>query len=316
MPGRLWTEEELCYLKQNFQNTEYMHLADNLDRSLPSIHMKCSELGLTKLKRWTKDETDIISSLYTKMSYSSIGELIGRSRTSIALYVSKFLEKYDRSGKTRKVPVKDNYFKTWSSSMAYILGYATADGCIVKNTGPDYCGFQFYLNKRDKEFTEFVVNEICPGQHICESGNFVCLRIMSKGIVEDLYDLGVMAQKTGFETLPEIPEDFKWDYLRGLIDGDGWISFSETNRVIGLCCASESFLVDIKKFYGGFGSNINTQHGIYRWDVRKISDIIYLASKLYYDGHPFSLSRKRIKCEQLVQLLKQKEPRFLVSTLV
>ena len=48
----------------------------------------------------------------------------------------------------RKYNVNDNYFKTWSHNMAYILGFWFADGCIMKRC--EQYRFNIGQNKKDK----------------------------------------------------------------------------------------------------------------------------------------------------------------------
>lgn len=310
MPGRKWTESEIEYLKENYLIKEHIEIAKDLNRSAPGVSFKCSELKLTKLHKWTKTETDIIERLYKTVQYQEIGKLINRTKNSISQYVNNFLEHYDTSDKRRKYATNDGYFKKWSHSMAYILGYATADGCLIKNRdSTDYYGLQFYLNKKDKEFLEFFVKEISPEHHICESGDFVCVRITSKTIVEDLRKLGVTERKTGKEVFPDVPKEFFWDYIRGLLDGDGWVYNGETQFTVGICSANKSFLDSIARL-----TNVGTIHkggSIYRWDVRRISDVINMFPLLYHGNCPFKLSRKYEKYSSLVEKLLKKEPRFL-----
>ena len=51
--------------------------------------------------------------------------------------------------------MKENYFKTWSNNMAYLLGFWFADGCIYNNKM-----FDITVHKKDKYILKQFAKEL------------------------------------------------------------------------------------------------------------------------------------------------------------
>lgn len=91
-----------------------------------------------------------------------------------------------------------------------------------------------------------------------------------------------------------------WNVLRGIIDGDGCVSTTNTGNTVKLSITSacKEFLVQIQDFLKeeGFTSFINESHRnknlIYDLFVYKTSDLIEIYKHLYDNAHYF-LNRKR-----------------------
>ena len=227
-----------------------------------------------------------------------------------------------------------DYFKTWSASMAYILGFILADGCIVHK---DYCKttsnfLALGIHTKDRCILEFIRDEIYPeakirdvdyirktgeniGKHRIES----TLSIYSRIIVEDLMRLGIIPRKTGKEVIPPgLPDKFFPDFLRGVFDGDGCVmskKYPVDGKLFGwyafdINCANEEFLVNLRlvltRLYPDFNflSSINNKMKgqCFRWRLRRRGEICKLGEEIYYEGHPFSLLRKREILQQIMSI--------------
>ena len=58
----------------------------------------------------------------------------------------KYYSKYSDNRIQRKIGnINVDFFKTWSSQMAYVLGYFCADGCMFVNSGGSKYIFLFLL---------------------------------------------------------------------------------------------------------------------------------------------------------------------------
>lgn len=204
------------------------------------------------------------------------------------------------------------YFNTWSANMAYILGFAMADGSIRHK---DYCktlgyALVFALNLKDKEILDFIKTELNTKAKVNiykwtgsdgiyrEQAN---LCISSKILVDKLIELGVIPQKTGKETFPEMPKEFEIDFIRGYFDGDGCIqnSFQKQKDKIykkylfKLTCANKDFLIECRERFNNLGSDIR-YHGsnCYTWQVQSKKDILSIKN-LFYKNNNFTLDRKK-----------------------
>lgn len=65
-PNRLWINEELNFLKENYNKLSIQYLSKHLNRSYDDIYHKASELGLQKDYYWTKQDIDLAIELYKK----------------------------------------------------------------------------------------------------------------------------------------------------------------------------------------------------------------------------------------------------------
>ena len=200
--------------------------------------------------------------------------------------------------------VDDNYFGVINTEdKAYFIGFIMADGCILKGSHTqEYVRIGLHVNIKDidivekfKYFTKST-NKIFIGDRF----NDCALRFVSKQMVKDLGKYGIVPLKTGNETLitENIPYNLLRHTVRGLIDGDGWISFGNYQgreiSSIGLCGSYnicnfvQSYLfselgvgplkvskVKDKNCYKISYSSVN--------DQRKIAYFLYNNSNIYLD---------------------------------
>lgn len=140
--------------------------------------------------------------------------------------------------------VNHDYFSCIDTEdKAYFLGLLLADGTINKRR-EEYTIVSLHVSQQDidivekfKHYTQSE-NKIYIGSKI----NDCALRITSRKMVNDLSKFGIIPQKTGKNTIcvDDIPEDLIRHFIRGLIEGDGWYSISNTStgRVVtsvGVC---------------------------------------------------------------------------------
>lgn len=186
--------------------------------------------------------------------------------------------------------------------MAYILGFTTADGCVNFNPTKWVYSLSYGLNKDDIEILEFIRSEICPTKPISQPNkqDMVRLEFNSKTLCNDLINLGVTPRKTGFEILPKVPDEYRFDYLRGLFDGDGSIYFNEKSKskwsrtaVFAITCSNKNYLEDLRLKICPLGK-IRVGNNTFDWRIQKQSDIRSIASLMYVNSN-FSLKRKRDK---------------------
>lgn len=112
--------------------------------------------------------------------------------------------------------VNQDFFKHWNAQMAYILGFTFADGNI------HYCSLGWDL-RSDVGLLERINTVMQSDYPIKKRKNSFRLRISNPVILQDIQKLGIMPNKTGVCQIPDIPEAFLRDFVRGFLDGDGWI---------------------------------------------------------------------------------------------
>src|SRR3989338_5386942 len=125
--------------------------------------------------------------------------------------------------------VNQDFFKHWTSEMAYVVGFFAADGNMIRNKrGAHFIAF--YNNDRillEKVRTALSsVHKI--GRKILPAPRKTAyqLQIGSKEIFGDLLSLGMKPAKSNTLILPRIPPPFHCDFVRGYFDGDGCVYFN------------------------------------------------------------------------------------------
>jgi len=123
--------------------------------------------------------------------------------------------------------------------MAYILGFTFADGNLYKTT------VSWAIQKRDREILK-KINIAMKSDYpikVVQKGKAARLRISNTFIAKVLNKFGLNKIKF-FRKLPDIPEKYFRDFLRGFLDGDGWIIVKpqKLEICVGLASANELFL--------------------------------------------------------------------------
>ncbi len=117
--------------------------------------------------------------------------------------------------------------------MAYVLGFFAADGNIsINKRGAHF----FSLQITDKKIVYLFRELLSSDHHIGKKdGNKnhksqYRLQIGSREMCDDLRKLGVKEQKTYTMALPNVPEKFLFDFVRGYFDGDGNVWVGQMNK--------------------------------------------------------------------------------------
>ena len=246
-------------------------------------------------KKWTNEDYEYLKQNYPYQDVSLIAKKFQCSERAVLHQVNNL-----RIKKHKTYKINHTFFDTWSSEMAYILGFIITDGCISDNNR-----LSFGVSIKDKYILDYISykltenklvtihNEIMRNKHHL----IARLKFTSKYMANKLKDFYVVPRKTGKEILPQCPDEFKGDLLRGIFDGDGCVHISNKTykylRVF-ICSASQSFLETIKVNLGMNMGHINKATNIYRWNINKKDDIIKIRN-LMYINKGFCLERKKIK---------------------
>src|SRR3989344_36374 len=135
-----------------------------------------------------------------------------------------------------KYKVNEDFFKKWSSKMAYVLGYIYADGHLEDAT---YIRGK-YLRVTSTDNDSIVnIKRLLDSEHkivispkIGNRKEQYLLRIGSHVIFNDLLEHGVCPRKSLIIELPNIPDKYLGDFVRGYFDGDGCIHLETKNGSI------------------------------------------------------------------------------------
>lgn len=174
---------------------------------------------------WTQNDIEFLLKHFHYISYQEIGKKLNRSYSSVQSKI-RDLKKYKR---IYKYNINSDYFKTWSSEMAYVLGFITADGNVQQTKR----GYHVHIACDDLDIIEKIKThlnatvpirkKIRPNRKISYS-----LRFSDKKIYNDLLTLGIVPRKSLIIRPPKIPKKYLWHYIRGFFDGDGCVHLLRT----------------------------------------------------------------------------------------
>lgn len=201
-----------------------------------------------------------------------------------------------------------DFFKVWSSEMAYVLGWIASDGCIQYVPKVRY-GIRFELGEKEPlEMIKEIMDLEIP-IHKRKDDDQYSLYIRGKQITKDVINLGIMPNKT-FKLNPlDIPIEFFRDFVRGYFDGDGCAMITEFSKrskslYTRMTSGSKPFLQWIGntlKEEVGIIPKIYTEHDKYHTLQYASKESMALYYYLYKDAKYF-LSRKKEIFEQAKNL--------------
>ncbi len=133
--------------------------------------------------------------------------------------------------------INQNFFKTWSSEMAYILGYFVADGGISISLGRTKNPYTFNITSVDLEHLQKIAKTMGSNYKISKksgsSNNFAYqIQVRNSVLANNLIDLGIHPRKTYNLEPIKIPDKYFSDFVRGFFDGDGSVYIYNINKVL------------------------------------------------------------------------------------
>lgn len=141
-----------------------------------------------------------------------------------------------------------------SNNVAYWIGFIAADGTInIKKHK-----LSFGLSIKDKDQLEKIKvtigcqNVITERDTLCTNGKryrSCYLSLYSEQIITDLLHYGIEERKSykNIDFLSYIPDDYKFAFVCGLFDGDGWFCNTDKTKNFGIC-GSENTIKSVASF--------------------------------------------------------------------
>lgn len=128
----------------------------------------------------------------------------------------------------------------WSHEMAYFLGYFAADGNISS------CGNKsISFESKDYSLLTNIKTLLDIGPDIKKYSTTYLYRVGSSQLYDRLVECGMSENKSLTLQYPIIPDEYIWSFIRGVFDGDGWITHTTKNTQFGICSASLHFITGI-----------------------------------------------------------------------
>ncbi|WP_019413994.1 LAGLIDADG family homing endonuclease [Paenisporosarcina sp. TG20] len=168
------------------------------------------------------DDT-IIKMYKCDMSFKEMELLVGLSGRAIRNVMYKHeveMNREQHSGQPRKNKVNENFFKVWTHEMAWVLGLFVTDGHMHNKL------HSVYFSQKDERILRLIAKYMEAEYVLSSFGKTkttATLIINSKEIKKDLELFGITANKSLTLPFPSIPEEYLSSFVRGVIDGDGWV---------------------------------------------------------------------------------------------
>ena len=218
--------------------------------------------------------------VYKKMVSYKIPSRDKSSARTIALNKGKVIrenissEVKDHYITLRKVHINENFFKSWSPEMAYVLGIIYTDGNLKrggKNDSTNKSG-GFSISQKEPELLNKVLRLMdCDAiLHKRErkiydkgvSGEIYTFSVWNRLVCADLITLGLSPRKSYLVKFPEIPRECVRHFIRGCWDGDGSIFYDKRSHryVASFISASSDFIEGIVREMESAGLQKRTVH--------------------------------------------------------
>ena len=237
-----------------------------------------------------------ISQLFGGLHYNTIKKILSEKNISLRTKAQSHYQD-DR--------IENIFEEIDSEEKAYWLGFLSGDGCVFENY------IRITLQKKYKEHLEKFKKFLnADSISIRQYGEYASFSIGCKKMVEDLKKLGCTERKSLTLDIPKIKPEYYYDWLRGLWDADGGISYLEkSNRW-------QAYLTGTKSVCDFFIKvlNINTKsfkehrcEETYRVHFNGRLNVLEKMNLLYKNNTAtIFLDRKHKKYEQLLTTLQSK----------
>lgn len=192
----------------------------------------------------------------------------------------------------------DSYFDIIDNEhKAYWLGFIFADGNVFRNQ------LSLEIQEKDKGLLEQFKRDLNLSGKISirhrDNTDVCCIRLASSHLCEVLEKYGIVPNKTkNTKRLPNIEQKWLPHFLRGLIDGDGWITQDKQGHFhIGFVSNYETVCEDFKRYCNIITGNLCNAKITYKnkktpcFQVQSKEAVKRLAIALYKDN-TICLSRK------------------------
>lgn len=305
--GFIWSPEQENELILIYNNKTLSELSLYFKRSEIAIRAKALKLKLNRdltrnyyNRKWTDKEEQYLKNNYFGGDLKEIAKKLNRTKKSV-IERAKLL-KIKRNHElvrlnSRKYTTNEDFFKTWSDDMAYILGLIWTDGCMLDK---NYT-ITITQHKKDKYILDNILKIMGSNNKPYRNENTYNIGIYNKIIYEDLKKLGLEPRKSKTAYMPGgLPDDFIGSFIRGTVDGDGSInskrnrmkiSTASKNFADGLCGLLDKVGIKYKLYNEPYIWN-NTKTDFYNIRILKKSEL----KKLYhlmYDNATLYLRRKK-----------------------
>lgn len=180
---------------------------------------------------WTQAEDEQGEALLaTSLSPQKVSETLGKTLGSIYARNSTYWRVKLPRGVRKGIWTNDTFFNKWSGESAYLLGFIASDGNVSQDKR---CLTIAQSHEDGRLFLEKIKGILGGNITGPDEDDSNRLQIYSRLICARLIELGIVPAKSLIIEMPNVPEEFFRDFIRGLFDGDGCVSAHKAGHGYG-----------------------------------------------------------------------------------
>lgn len=236
-------------------------------------------------KFWTESENNFLIQNSSKYSIDELSKMFERTHRAVKNRLISNSLKWRGKKETRHF--NTDFFKVWSSNMAYVLGYWFADGDIeIDNRG----SHRFSISSNDGEHLERIKYLMSSNHSLKQDKrhkkiNYI-LAIGSTELFQDIVKLGGCERKSLVLKFPSVPQKFIKNFILGYFDGDGHVSSSRDVKIS--FTGTKEFLTKLQTYLPYLGKINLIKNKTYSliYDVeyaREILDYLYSGADIFLE---------------------------------
>ena len=203
------------------------------------------------------------------------------------------------------------FFRVWSPEMAYVLGLWWADGCMrVKSHG----AHEIEIASNDLDHLAYIA-PIIGGKYqvrrVSLQANTYVITFCSKEMYEDILALGGTPRKSKTIGFPPVSIQLLPHFIRGVVDGDGTLTWNGDRPIVQIYSGSEHFLKtlteNVENVTGIPAPNIiaNRDNWTLKWSTIRAKCLV---AWLYFDNPGLALARKTAVASRFLEWQPRKKP--------
>ncbi|TCU72831.1 hypothetical protein EV204_105167 [Tissierella praeacuta] len=187
-------------------------------------------------------------------------ETVDYAPYNLSIRETRYTNSHNKYSSSNKVYTDELFFSSWSHELAYFLGWVASDGNISMSKNV------FRITSTDIEHLESLFSLFSYGwtttirewnskeqSHYLPAGT---ISIAREDIMNKLIDYGIPPNKSLIMEMPYIPSEYVRDFVRGVFEGDGCITYKNnlSPKIV--------FATGSKNFAYGLGKAIEKQTGL------------------------------------------------------
>lgn len=147
----------------------------------------------------------------------------------------------------------EKFFDELNENSAYVLGYIFTDGNVSWNPNKSYWSLTITSSEKDKNHLENIRKLLSSTKPLLYSPKTKSYRLIvtNKKICQKLMKFGVIPNKSLTVNFPNISKEYLRHFIRGVIDGDGSVSYVNREKSpyfeIRIFSGSQNFLKRLLK---------------------------------------------------------------------